>query len=273
MAELERITSADPPSIDLCGIRFHAVSEAQLVERVASAARAGRGGRIVTPNLDYLRRLVREGAFREICAAVDLCVADGMPLVWASKLQRTPLPERVAGSNLIWSLNRRAASEGLRVFLLGGNPGTAERAAEVLCEAYPDLRIVGTHCPPVGFERNREQYAALLGALEAADPQLVFVALGAPKQERLIAELFPRWPHAWWIGVGISFSFVTGEVRRAPRWIQRLGLEWLHRLAQEPRRLFRRYLVDDLPFAFVLFARSAWRGLTAPRGARLRSRS
>lgn len=273
MAELVRVATPDLPSIDLLGIRFHALREAELVEHVTRAAAAGRGGWIVTPNLDHLRRLTREEEFRRYCAAADLCVADGMPLIWASKLQRTPLPERVAGSSLIWTLNRAAALAGLRVFFLGAAPGVAERAANVLRADSPGLQIVGTYCPPPGFEHDREQRAALHAALDAAQPQLVFIALGATKQERLIAELAPHWPRAWWIGIGASFNFVAGEVRRAPRWLQRLGLEWLHRLAQEPRRLFRRYVVEGLPFACVLFARSTWRGLFPSHAARPRSRS
>jgi N-acetylglucosaminyldiphosphoundecaprenol N-acetyl-beta-D-mannosaminyltransferase len=190
-----------------------------------------------------------------------------MPLIWASRLQGTPLPARVAGSDLIWSLTERAAREGCSVFLLGGNPGAAEAAAAEFTRRFPALRVAGHYCPPVGFENDPVQAAAIDAMLAAARPDIVYVGLGAPKQERLITRLRPLLPAAWFLGIGISFSFVTGEVRRAPRWMQVAGLEWAHRLVQEPRRLAKRYLVHGLPFAAKLLAVSAWRGVRRRGGS------
>lgn len=249
------------PRIALRGVAIDALTEAQCVDHVLAELAQGRGGWVVTPNLDHLRRLVHEPSFRELCSRASLVVADGMPLLWASRLQRTPLPERVAGSNLIWSVSRAAAQQSRRIFFLGGDPGTAEAAARILVERCPGLVACGTVCPPPGFELDSAQMQALRSGLIAARPDIVYVALGSPKQERLIAELKERLPQAWWLGIGISFSFVSGDVRRAPAWMQTIGLEWAHRLAQEPRRLARRYLVDGLPFAASLLCGSAWRGL------------
>lgn len=254
----------EPRTIELCGVALHAVSEAQCVAHVMASLDGARGGWVVTPNLDHLRRLVGQREFRELCARADLRVADGMPLLWASKLQRTPLPERVAGSNLIWSVSHAAAERGRSIFLLGGDEGAAEGAAQELTRRFPLLRIAGLHRPPLGFERDAKQMAAIVDALERAQPDIVLVALGSPKQERLIDELRARFPRIWWLGIGISFSFVAGLVKRAPLWVQRLGLEWVHRLAQEPRRLFRRYIVEGLPFAARLMLASTWKGLRRP---------
>jgi N-acetylglucosaminyldiphosphoundecaprenol N-acetyl-beta-D-mannosaminyltransferase len=182
-----------------------------------------------------------------------LLVADGMPLIWASKLRGTPLPERVAGSNLIWSLTAAAARDGASIFLLGGNPGAAQACAERMRTEYPDVRIAGLTSPPHGFEQDERAIDEILETLRAAAPQIVYVALGFPKQEELALLLAEHLPTTWFVGVGISFSFVAGEVQRAPRWMQATGLEWLHRLMQEPRRLFRRYMVDGLPFAARMF--------------------
>jgi len=253
-------------TIDLEGLRLHPLDEEQCVAHVVDAISAGRGGWIVTPNLDHLRRLARDESFKNFYRRADLAVADGMPLVWACRLQNTPLPGRVAGSDLIWSLSRAAAQHGAGVFLLGGDPGTADEAALELCSRFERLRIAGTHCPAPGFESTPGAIEEMARRLAAARPEVVFVALGSPKQEALIDQLREHLPGAWWLGCGISFSFVAGRVQRAPPWLQQLGFEWLHRMAQEPRRLAGRYLVDGLPFATALMARSAWRGIRARKG-------
>ena len=182
-----------------------------------------------------------------------------MPLIWASKLQRTPLPERVCGSNLILSISQAAATNNRTVFLLGGDPGTAESAKAELEKRYEGINIVGTHCPPFGFEGEEQQYENLVNTVAETQPDIVFVALGFPRQERVIERLRQHLPNAWFIGVGISFSFVTGQVRRAPKWMQKTGLEWVHRLAQEPNRLIRRYLIDDIPFALRLLINATFK--------------
>jgi N-acetylglucosaminyldiphosphoundecaprenol N-acetyl-beta-D-mannosaminyltransferase len=244
----------------LKGFAIHAITSAQTLDTIVRASRAGRGGWVLTPNLDILRRIATESETRTLCEATTLRVADGMPLVWASKLQRTPLPQRVTGSDMILSLNERAAKEGLSVYLLGGDPGIADQAKSSLLARFPTLRIVGAESPPYGFDKDEPYMQAMMQRVCEASPDIVFVAVGFPKQERVIARLRPLLPKAWFLGVGISFSFVTGDVRRAPRWMQRVGLEWSHRLLQEPKRLFRRYLIDGLPFAIRLWIGSALGG-------------
>ena len=253
---------ASPPEVDLSGVRLAKVTEPQCVRWVMEELKAGRGGWLVTPNLDIMRRLTRDRSFRELIAGATLKVADGMPLVWASHLQGTPLPQRVCGSNLILSLSRAAAQCGRSVFLLGGDKGTAESAAGVLRQRFEGLRVAGTYYPPRGFEDDERQMAALAEAVRNARPDIIYVALGCPKQEQLIRRLRRELPRSWWVGVGISFSFVSGEVRRAPGWMQRAGLEWMHRLSQEPQRLIRRYVLDDIPFAIMLFGASLRRRWT-----------
>jgi N-acetylglucosaminyldiphosphoundecaprenol N-acetyl-beta-D-mannosaminyltransferase len=252
------VSTADLPGrILLLGQPIDAVTSTQALARIFTDLSAARGGWVVTPNLDILRRLVLDTDFRQLCSGASLMLADGMPLVWASRLQGTPLPARVAGSDLIWDLAAAAAREDRSMYFLGGNPGAAEGAANLLVRRSPSLRIVGTECPPLGFERDEAYMTGLLARMHAAAPDIVLVALGCPKQEHVITRLRPHLPRTWFLGVGVTFSFVTGDVRRAPRWLQRLGLEWTHRLIQEPRRLWRRYLVDGLPFAARLLMVSA----------------
>lgn len=248
------------PEVELRGIVVHAISQAECVAYVLGELDAGRGGWVVTPNLDHVLRASRDREFRELYAEATLRVVDGQILVWALALQRTPVPERVAGSDLISSLSQGAAARGRSVFLLGGNPGTARKAAEALQARHPSLQVVGTDCPPHGFDRDPLAMARLSRKIHHAKPDIVFVALGSPKQEIVIRHLRHDRPEAWWLGVGISFSFLAGEVQRAPRWMQRSGLEWLHRVWQEPGRLFRRYFVEGLPFATRLLLSSAISG-------------
>lgn len=249
-----------PPSISLLGVRINRVTLAQAADHIVASIAAGQGGWVLTPNLDILRRIVRDRDFAGLIEPTTLRLADGMPLVWASRLRRTPLPERVAGSDLIWALCERAAKANQSVFLLGGNPGAADAAAAILTARSPGLKVAGTACPPPGFERDNGAVESIGERLQAERPDIVLVALGSPKQERLISVLRHRLPGAWFLGVGITFSFVSGEVRRAPRWMRRVGLEWIHRLAQEPRRLAKRYLVHGIPFALRLLAISTLEG-------------
>lgn len=251
------------PRVILRGFAFDAVTLKGTIDRMLAGLDAGRGGWLVTSNLDHLRRAGEDEAFADILRTADLVVADGMPLVWAANVSGTPLPERVAGSTLSGRLAGAAAEAKRSIFLLGGNPGVAEAAADSLRAEHPDLVIAGTHCPPLGFENDPEASAAIRTLLVASKADLVYVALGSPKQERLIGQLRAEGvlPSAWWVGVGISLSFLCGEVSRAPGWVQAIGLEWVHRLVQEPRRLARRYLLEGLPFAFGLFVWAAWNRL------------
>ena len=243
--------------ITLRGVRLHAVTEAGCVEHLIHELAQQRGGWVITPNLDHMRRAGSDAEFKGMLDEADVVVADGTPLIWASKLQGTPLPERVAGSSLVWSLAKAAAKNNRSLYLLGGDPGAAEKAGQVLIERYPDLKIAGTDCPPVGFDKTPGGMDQVLQKVLESKPDIVYVALGSPKQERLIRQVRDKLPHVWWLGVGISLSFIAGDVRRAPLWVQKIGLEWLHRLFQEPGRLAKRYLVHGLPFAARLLLGAA----------------
>src|SRR3954447_14235638 len=238
-----------PRRVWMMGVPIDAVTQRQVVNRVFAALDWGQGGAVVTPNLEILRQSREDVELRRLIRGADLVLADGMPLVWASRLAGDRLPERVAGSDLIVPLAQVAARAGRSVFLLGGSPGTADAAAEYLREQAPGLEIAGTLCPPYGFERSEEELAAIRAAVREAKPDIVLVALGAPKQERLMEILREDLPEAWFFGVGIALGFLVGEVKRAPAVLQKSGLEWTHRLVQEPGRLAGRYLRRGLPFA------------------------
>jgi N-acetylglucosaminyldiphosphoundecaprenol N-acetyl-beta-D-mannosaminyltransferase len=237
----------------LMGAPIDVVTEAVAVRAIIEAAERGEGHWTVTANLDHIRRYHTESDQRRLIDEADLVVADGMPLIWASRLAGEPLPERVSGSSMVWSICQAARSHGQSLFLLGGDLGVAELAADVFRETYPGLDIAGTACPPMGFESNEREIARIRRLVAEASPDIVFVALGFPKQDSLIRLLRSSLPRSSFLGVGISLSYVTGELSRPPTWICQLGLEWAYRLWQEPtRRLARRYLVDGLPFGVKL---------------------
>lgn len=249
------------PVVRIHDVALHAISEARCVQWIVNALDAGHGGWVVTANLDHLRRFSGNNDYTELCRDATLVVADGMPLIWASKLQGTPLPERVAGSNLISSLSAAAAAQGRSIYLLGGAEGTAKAAAEVLTRRHSTLRVCGTCCPTISLENGGDSLSVIVENLSRSKPDIVYVALGSPKQEVLIDRLRDRFPEIWWLGVGNSFSLLCGHIPRAPLWAQRVGLEWLHRLIQEPRRLWRRYIIDGCPFAVRLIIGAAWQRL------------
>ena len=249
------------PTVRLLGLPLAELTRDEVVDHIFDELNRGVGGWVITPNVDYLRRYATEPDAKPLFAAADLIVADGIPLLWAARLQGTPLPDRVAGSDLVWLLAERAGSEGRSLYLIGGESGAGEAAARRFADHSPGLKIAGISMPRVSAQPTNDEIQSLRASIAEAQPDLVFVALGAPKEERVIAALRPCFPATWWIGVGISLSFVAGMIERAPLWVQRLGFEWAHRLVQEPRRLAWRYLMQDLPFAFRLFYK-AWRGRT-----------
>ena len=265
---------ADPPRVQLLGMPISVVTETQAIGHIIGCLAAGQGGWVITPNLDQLRQFHDMPDLRRMYDQAALIVADGMPLIWASRLQGTALPERVAGSSLVHTLTRAAAQAGNSVFFLGGNPTAADGAAKHLQAANPGLVVAGTCCPEFGFDRNLAEVAKIRQQLMDCRPDIVYVGLGFPKQERLIEQLRDALPQTWFLGIGISFSFVAGEVKRAPRWMQTLGLEWVHRMLQEPGRLFKRYVIHGIPFAFRLFGGALQERLERKRtGLRKHARS
>jgi N-acetylglucosaminyldiphosphoundecaprenol N-acetyl-beta-D-mannosaminyltransferase len=244
-------------TVDLMGMAIDVFDYDALLDEMFGGLDSGRGGWIVTANLDILRRFALDPEMRALYGAADLTVADGMPLVWASKLQGQPLPVRIAGSTLSWRIAERAAQEGRSLYLLGGDPGAAEGAKQVLEQRYPGTNVCGWSSPRVSLPATDDELETIAAQLEACQPDIVYVAFGSPKQEYVARGLRERFDRTWFIGVGISLGFISGQVQRAPEWVQELGLEWVHRLGQEPKRLAKRYLVHDLPFAARLFAHAA----------------
>jgi N-acetylglucosaminyldiphosphoundecaprenol N-acetyl-beta-D-mannosaminyltransferase len=253
-------TAARRARIRIGDIWIDRLTLGEALDSIEGLVDARRGGVVFTPNTDHLVTAEDDAELREAYAGADLALVDGMPVVWASRLLGTPLPERVSGADLTPVLLERAARRGLRVYLFGAKPGVAEKAAERL--RGDGVVVAGTASPFVGLTAQPDE-DEIVAQVRAARPDLVLVALGSPKQERFIHRRARQLAPAVCIGVGATLDFLAGTVRRAPRWMSRAGLEWLFRLVQEPRRLARRYLWNDPRFALIV-----WRTLQAPRETR-----
>jgi N-acetylglucosaminyldiphosphoundecaprenol N-acetyl-beta-D-mannosaminyltransferase len=232
----------------LLGVPIDAVTMDQAVARLLELARTPGTDLVVTPNVDHLILAQRDPEFLAVYRRASMVVADGVPVVWAARFLGKPLPERVAGSDLMPRSVIEAARAGLRYYFVGGPPGDAEKAAAVLAARAGADGLCGIDCPPLGFENDPDYLRALVERINAARPHIVCLALGTPKQEKLMGRLQDRLEAGVLIGVGATLSFVAGTIKRAPNAFQKLGLEWLWRLVHEPRRLWRRYAGNLIAF-------------------------
>jgi N-acetylglucosaminyldiphosphoundecaprenol N-acetyl-beta-D-mannosaminyltransferase len=253
----------------LFGVKIDAVRMDQAVDWVLETAKKGVRPCefVVTPNADHAILLQENEGLRTAYAAASLVIADGWPVVLASHMLGKPLAERVTGSDLVPSVFAAASSnDPLRVYLLGAAPGVAERAAGIIEARYPGVRVVGAYGPPFGFERDTAENDRILERIRVARPDLLLVGLGAPKQELWVNGNRARIEAAVALCIGATIDFLAGEKARAPRLLQRLGLEWFHRAMTEPRRLVPRYARNAVQFPKLVYRE--WQG---QRGASDRS--
>lgn len=254
--------------VAILGVPFDHVTLGGAIARIEEMIASRRPHYVVTANVDFLVQAHRDVELRRILLEADLTLCDGTPLVWASRWLGNALPERVAGSDLAPQLMQTAADKGYRVFFLGAAPGVAEEATQKLHERFPTINIVGHYAPPFAalLEMDHEQ---IVRRVREAKPDILLVGFGCPKQEKWIAMHHRTLGVPVAIGVGATIDFLAGRVKRAPGWMRSTGTEWLFRLAQEPRRLFRRYANDLVYFLPALAAQSLQlasrrTGVTAP---------
>lgn len=242
-----------PKTINLFGLDIIAWSLDEAIEQLSEISKERESKIFFSPNVDVLVLIDTNREFREAYLHANYILADGMPLVWFSRLVRKPLPERVTGADLFPGLCAVAAQKNLRVFLLGGASNVTPMAAKNLCHKFPGLQIVGVETPPLGFERDGWWNEHLVTSINQASPDLLFVGLGAPKQEVWIARHSQELKVGLILGIGGAFDLEAGVFPRAPEWMRASGLEWVWRLLKEPKRLWKRYLVRDLRFFKILF--------------------
>ncbi len=250
---------AAQPLVNILGVGLSVLNQTRAREILFDTVRQGRRGYVAVTGVHGVSEAQHDPAFRTILNNALLCTPDGVPMVWLGRLNGHREMARVYGPDLMLNLCGHSPAEGWRHFFYGGKPGVAEQLRRTLEQRFPGLNVVGTYCPPFRAldAGERAELQALVAALQ---PDFFWVGLSTPKQEKFMAEYLPLLPEAKvFLGVGAAFDLLTGNLRQAPPWMQRSGLEWLFRLTQEPRRLARRYGVNNFLLPWRLLAQ--WTGL------------
>ena len=208
---------------------------------------------VVAINVDVVMKIEEDAYLKKIVDNADMVLVDGKPLVWISKLYGKPLKAKISGSDLVPLLCEVAAEKGYRIFIIGGKDGIAEQAKEKLESRLPQIKIVGTYAPPVGFEKNESELDKINQMISAVHPELMIACFGCPKQEKWIYENIEKYDAKVSVCAGATVDFLAGRVKRAPRWMSEHGLEWFYRFLQEPKRMFGRYFVDDTKIIKLIF--------------------
>ena len=201
---------------------------------------------VVTPNVDHIVKLEDDKEFQDVYKNADLILTDGMPLIWISKIKGKPIKEKISGSDFFPKLCERAAQKGYSIFLLGAAEGVAAKAAKNLNKKYEGLNIVGTYSPSYGFEKKEDEIDKIIRIINESKPDILAVGLGAPKQEKFLYNYREQLNVPISLAIGASIDFEAGNIKRAPKWMHKNGLEWFYRLCKEPKRMFKRYIIDDL---------------------------
>jgi len=201
---------------------------------------------VITPNVDQIVRIEWDDKFKQICDSCELLLVDGQPLMWVSKLYGKQFKQKISGSDLVPALCKIASKKGYAVFFLGAAPGVAIRAAEILGKKYPYLKIAGVYSPPLGFEKDKEEIKLINEMLMNSGADMLFVGMGVPKQDIFIYENKDIYQIPVSFSIGGTIDFIAGVQKRAPQWISKMGFEWLYRFIYDPKRLFKRYFIDDM---------------------------
>lgn len=208
---------------------------------------------VVTPNVDHIVKLQEDKELKNVYDEADLVLADGMPLIWYSKLIKKPIVEKLSGSDVFPKVCELASKKRYKVFLLGAAEGVALKAKENLEKKYDGLNVVGTYSPMYGFEKDDKEIEKIIKIINESKPHILAVGLGAPKQEKFIYEYRDKLKVPVSLAIGATIDFEAGNIERAPKWMQRSGLEWAYRLIKEPKRMFKRYLIDDIKIFKIMF--------------------
>lgn len=201
---------------------------------------------IVAINVDVVMKIENDSYLKEITDEADMVLVDGKPLEWIAKWHKRPIKAKISGSDLVPILCKRAAEKGYSIFIIGGKEGIAEKAQVNLERDLPGIQIVGTYAPPFGFEKDERELKKINEMISNAHPDILIACFGCPKQEKWIYENYHKYDAKVSVCAGATVDFLAGNVNRAPKWMSDHGLEWFYRFLQEPKRMFKRYFVDDM---------------------------
>lgn len=201
---------------------------------------------VVAINVDVVIKIEHDPELKKAVDSADIVLVDGKPLIWISKLHRNPVKAKISGSDLVPLLCETAAEKGYSIFIIGGKDGVAKKAKNNLEHKHPEIKIVGTYAPPVGFEKDEVELNKINAMINAVHPDILIACFGCPKQEKWIYENIQKYDAKVSICAGATVDFLAGNVKRAPKWMSEHGLEWFYRFMQEPNRMFKRYFVDDV---------------------------
>ena len=201
---------------------------------------------IVAINVDVVMKIENDSYLKEIAGKADMVLVDGKPLEWIAKWHKRPIKSKISGSDLVPILCERAAEKGYSIFIIGGKEGIAEKAQVNLERDLPRIKIVGTYAPPFGFEKDEKELSRINEMISDVHPDILIACFGCPKQEKWIYENYQKYDAKVSICAGATVDFLAGNVNRAPKWMSDHGFEWFYRFLQEPKRMFKRYFVDDL---------------------------
>ena len=222
------------------------VSMTEALQTICKYIETKKKAYIVAVNVDVIIKIENDDHLKRITDEADLTLVDGMPLVWIAKWLRHPVKAKISGSDLVPKLCKVAAKRGYSIFIIGGKEGVAEQAKKRLEHQLPGIRIVGTYAPPFGFENDSTELYAINDMISEKHPDIVIACFGCPKQEKWVYDNYHLYDGMVSICAGATVDFLAGNVNRAPKWMSEHGLEWLYRFLQEPRRLFKRYFIDDI---------------------------
>ena len=238
--------------INICGVMIDNYSMQETLEVIDTLIAKKEPSFFVTPNVDHIIKLQSNSEFQTIYKHAALSLADSAWVLLVGKFLKTPFKEKLSGSDVMPELCRHSVQKGYKLFLLGGREGAAAKAKQVLETLYPSINIVGAYCPPFGFEKDEAENKKIVEMIKTSKPDILFVGLGAPKQENWIFKHYREINVPVSCGIGVTIEFMAGMVKRAPVWMQKIGLEWFWRLLMEPGKLWKRYLIEDLPFFWLV---------------------
>ncbi|WP_243099043.1 WecB/TagA/CpsF family glycosyltransferase [Clostridium sp. AF22-10] len=233
-------------STELLNTYINNVTMSETVEAIEQMITADKKSYIVAINVDVVMKIEDDPYLKKVVDRADMVLVDGKPLVWISKMHGKPLKAKISGSDLVPLLCEAAAEKGYKIFIIGGKDGIAAQAKEKLESKHPKIQIVGTYAPPFGFEKDEKELNHINQMISDVKPDLLIACFGCPKQEKWIYENIGKYDAKVSVCAGATVDFLAGNVKRAPRWMSEHGLEWFYRFLQEPKRMFKRYFINDI---------------------------